>query len=370
MSKTIKQNQQVITGVGQSPLGVGFFILSLTLLLVILAAYIRADRDYEFPVVTEGEYLGAIDGWSENPHLPFYLQSLNAGQEIKLIFFAPGTQSLGTQSQVIAPEWKDGSKQQAYQPLEFQLAGHTYALAGQQAESNLRGKMIKSPKKPSVQASWSLKKLSRDGASPADTDVPEDFYSRLAVRARAGLLTKERDKIVAELADLNKSKSIIEDLPLPADSEFNERVNLERLRLQDELTQDIKKRDNLAAERLALAREIKLRGKINRKGRAVESERKISRREENWYLARWAPGAGQDVMTEQSDQSEADSAQSEAAYRQALNAQKLSQQIKREKALIASFEQDILNKQEPDVKIEADEGKEEKKDTSFWDRIF
>lgn len=238
-----------------------------------------------FPVLVEQSYLGSIN-ISGELHT-FYIEKLDV-DKIVLLILSPGEraktisleQAPRTLFNDLYQRYSEKKPEKVYAPIEVTVKNAIYTLRGEEKDQLLQGPVEIDGE---TLGSWV--------AAPYETETRfiqrsgEDMQAWLALMRRKTLLDKRLESLARSSIDHDGEVQMYNEL-LASDA-LSQRSEKTKADLEREIYQLNGQISNAKEQLSDLVDELALHSRISNEGKAVLLSRRVSRRENKWYLANW-----------------------------------------------------------------------------------
>lgn len=238
-----------------------------------------------FPILVEQSYLGSINVSGELH--TFYIEKLDV-DKVVLLVLSPGEkartvtleQAPRTLFNDLYLRYTEKKPEKVYAPIEVVIKNTTYTLRGEEKDQLLQGPVEIDGE---TLGSWV--------AAPYEAETRfiqrsgEDMQAWLALTRRKTLLDKRLDNLARSSIDHEGEARLYRDL-LASDS-LSQRAEKTKAELEREVYLLNGQITNAKEQLSDLVDELALHSRISNEGKAVLLSRRVSRRENKWYLANW-----------------------------------------------------------------------------------
>lgn len=350
-------------------MGRTFLILSLVGALLAGVGYFTWNQDPKgFPVLSPGSYVGFIEE-SDGERTTLYVERFREEPLLLFVVFKDGwvpqtTRLVSADSQTVSPN-----------PVRLEFPQGELVFTGAKKNGQVMGS-VDGPGEISRQ--WSLKAVPRAEMSVGDVALRSQA-SKLQqwLRLRLGLRKEQlreqslREKLEEVGSNIETLKSNLED-----EESLKARAKLQYTKLQEKVSQARTERKEVRNELRKLVRELELLERIKESGKLVRLARKLSTRENKWYLAHWTTGEDATRVEEfLGDRLKIDVRTLEGDAQKARQIRGFLRQISEEKARIAELQEMYRSRVSggvvsPRDRQEVERGQQDEDGNTIWDRFF
>lgn len=320
------------------------------------------ERGQSFPDLAIGTYAGSIEAPDDQGPLTLFIERLASKPAIVISVFG-----LGVMPQAVALEPLTDNPSNsigAFKPVSFLLGDDTLTLSGSLDGSEASG-IARSRAGRSLR--WLVRASSSSSAMPLSERLLDDLQDWVDTRAMYQSLQKEFAQIQQELTEAGERKQRLQTL-IEQEEVLKKRALTRREALSKELAQLIEAHRKEQQDVEKLIAEMGVVNRVSSTGRAVENARRISRRENKWYLANWSDEQDANALSEYLAQnSKVDLAKLQEAYSRALEVLRLLKEHDQEVSRIAELRAQLAPAPTTAPSIPESQPQPSK---SIWDRLF
>ncbi len=313
----------------------------LLVVLLLLVSLIRRGTSETFPGLPNGTFVGSISGLPPNPSesATLYVERIARTNAILLLVFRSGWKPQLVQLEAIETgnESSGGERIHPSAPVNIRSGATIFSLSGSGGDGEYGGRVAGSNHS---KGEWKLKMVPiseiRDNVFKQGADISLSDW----LQTKAKYRTVARDLEVAS-QDLREKENKYKKLSsfVGEGGALQTRSDTQRDELSKalgSLAEDQEKRGKTVKE---MVRQLDQLTRITRRGQTVDLERRISKREEKWYLVNWQVGEDSSVLEEN------------MAHRMNIDLAKLNENAKKAREM-QNLKSKLLQEQDRVLKLE------------------
>ncbi len=329
------------------------------------------QRAESFPALPTGAYVGTISGLDEktesgktveinakagsekeqgenaittNAHT-LYIEKIGGAHALIAVVFADEWKP-----QVVPITWQFGgesSKEKgSLNPISLQTSSYSLLLSGSATRDGFRGEVRRDNK---IVGTWQLAAIPPGALKEKQIKLPTNFDLRAWLRAKAQRddLAQRLDSIQGNNRSQDEKKEKLTHFISDKDA-LQERSRSRREQLQAELSKISQQRTKSTQDLKESIASLGVLHRTSRRGQAVELARRIARRENRWYAARWGADGDPALVEEQLAQQDGiDPRKLQAGFKKAQETQRLLASIENERIRISQIKEQAEQRNRP-----------------------
>ena len=249
-----------------------------------MLAWMTLQRAASFPALSVGAYVGRMSGVTEkkNEFVSLYVERIGSARALLFVVFDEGWKP-----QIVPLVSTQGSTGPS-DPITIAVGERQFILQGTEGHNEFSGTVISADGAHGV---WSLQPISNEQLRKDITASESgfDFNQWIALRSTHRAKTREKELLEHTIADRSDKQEKLEKY-VSEEKGLRVRAQERREQLEGETTNRLEKEKQMEQEVRNSARDLEQLIRITKRGRAVELARRVSKREDKWYLVNWQKG--------------------------------------------------------------------------------
>ncbi len=253
------------------------------------------DSEIYFPNLPSGAYVGEISGVGSNEQATIYAERLDGINALLLVVFKAGWKPKIHQLRKISTE-EESPERFRWKPLKIKFDENSFLLSGADSNGNFAGTVTKGEL---VVGKWSLEQIEPKDlrrnvlATAKNFSLPNWLKQKGIYRT----LREEEEQLELSIKDGEEKLQRLEAY-VAEGAELRARARTRRQELEESISELKSKRAEKLQELKQYVREIEQLDRITKKGRTIELARRVSKRENKWYLVHWQQGMDLSALEE------------------------------------------------------------------------
>ena len=329
-----------------------------------------------FPWVEQGAYVGTLSGFRPgDPHASavLYVERLAHGDAALVVPLIEGHEP-----QLVSVREQVAGGTKLLEPIHLKLLQQDVSLVGSSRFGRLSGVIEASNHAPV--GKWELRKIATEDLVEGIDEIKSklaDVDRWLNARSKFLELDHSYSRLMASLTESQEKTTKLQAL-LAQQDVLRSRADSRKVTLKKEIEQIGSEQHNKEENLQNLVSELDLLTRITKRGKVISLARKVSNRENSWYLANWRAAEDSGGLEEFLVGSEAvDLAAVEKQLVKAREKESLLRELNGERRRIAELEARLRDPKRQDTKPPASDQEERivpqkpvEPKRGFWDRIF
>ncbi len=348
---------------------------------VVLLFLLFGSTTRSFPNLPTGIYLGEVSGLADSGPITLYVQR-NEGTK-RLLFLAFQDRWRPQAVDLVSQQKGDSDASGPFDPIRFRTQQGSFVFYGSGAGENYSGYFDSEDNRRGI---WSLKKVSKSTTLPSSdtTSAPERekrdraLSSWLEVQAQYRTLQDQLTRHKNDRVVKNERYAMLTKF-LDQEGALKDRAEKKRVELQKEVDQAKADSEKTNTAVTSLLSEVGLLKRITKKGQAVELARKVTNRENKWYLVNWRSDEDRSGVEEFVGEGiQIDLKKVDAAFSRANELKALEREVAEERRKIQELEaggqkefgvEEPVEQQPPEPLKRKPRDKKQQEET-LWDKLF
>lgn len=267
--------------------------------VLIFGFFLFADKLFDsepyFPDLPAGAYVGEISGIGSNQSATIYAERLDGINALLLVVFKEGWKPKIHQLRKLFSEEENAETIQ-WKPLKIKFDENSFSLSGAAQSADFSG-MVSD--KENVIGKWTLEKI-EPSELRRDVLASAKNFSLAAWLKQKGIYRSLREEEESLDLSITSGEEKLQKLEayVAEGAELRARARARREELEESIQTLKAKRSEKLSELKQYVREIEQLDRITKKGRTIELARRVSKRENKWYLVHWQQGMDLSALEE------------------------------------------------------------------------